>query len=653
MNAEQSTPPSKRKADRTPKVETSGTGHELHVETMNTKALPIPHPSCFDHPRRCATARARRASLNLLTMPVEILAMILDEYHLMDLPLTLLMTACRTLNEVIKNTPRLWRRILISLDSMPPSLKAGSTMACATEKFLQTCIQRARNSPLEATLVVGRINESSPTPEFRRARFQMLMSRSSQISFLCLIINPDTPLHVIKDSFHGLFNDSTAFPALESLMITSALPIPGLFEVFHPLLDQLERTTVKLRSLYLGNMTRDFILAAREYKIWRKLRKITIKGNSRPFHVTIFEGCEHLEHLDISNKLLGHPSYALEPPNRGGPLGILDPDDMDVNEMEGCASETISQSRVSLRNLRSLRVGEIAMSGLQELHMPKLRHLVIQSALPNEGHLPHLPEHSISLPSLQVLHAVTSHSEINAISAPELHTLCLKVTALKRADADSIVSSIFHGGEGIWTPINLELHAPIHDKQYEEIYRRLPQIETLKVTLTKQPSDTFYKAIKKRGILPNLLRLVVKLEDDLLWSNSASTAPQMRTVRHLLDGGRAPMSIHNLHSREDLPSSFTTQGVTLPWSNTSRSRERNLPPISFSNSGYTSTFLPLSERVRPAMVEVVRVRTTQQLPFAFFSCHYAAENLTEIYAENNICHICRQNANPSTSSRRP
>ncbi|CCA72105.1 hypothetical protein PIIN_06041 [Serendipita indica DSM 11827] len=590
-------------------------------------------------------------------MPVEILAMILDEYHLMDLPLTLLMTVCRALNEVIKNTPRLWRRILISLDSMPPSLKAGSTMACATEKFLQTCIQRAHNSPLEATFVVGRIDESSPTPEFRRARFHMLMSRSSQISFLCLIINPDTPLHIIKNSFHGLFNDSTAFPALESLMIASAFPVPGLLEVFHPLLDQLERTTVKLRSVYFENVTREFILAAREYRFWRKLRRVTIKGEYSPIHVTAFEGCDDLEFLSISSELLVHPSCALNPPLRGGPLGIPEFSEMEVDAGSKCESQylpvhpepkvplTVPDSskmevdagsgyegqylpvhperKVPLTKVQWLRVGAIAMSGLQELQIPNVKFLVIQSALPDSARQEPVPAHSIRLPNLQVFHVAASHSEITAISAPELHTLCLQVSVLKRADADRVVSSIFHGGEGMWTPKTLSINAPIHDKHYETLYRRLPDLETLTVTLADKPSETFYKTLKKRGILPHLLRLTLDfyaLPTPTSANGASTSTPQMRTVRYgpLTEGELALSGSYKLWRGGGGAMSTLLGGKSAPH--------------------------PLSEQVRPAMREVARVRSNQRLEFALLACKYGAEHLEEIYAEKNICNTCRKSA---------
>ncbi|CAG7851896.1 SubName: Full=Uncharacterized protein {ECO:0000313/EMBL:CCA72101.1} [Serendipita indica DSM 11827] len=568
----------------------------------------------------------RRVILTLLALPVEILAIILDEYHLMDLPLTLLMTVCRTMNEVIKTTPRLWRRILISLDSMPPSLKAGSTMACATEKFLQTCIQRARNSPLEATFVVGRIDESSPTPEFRRERFRMLMSRSSQISFLCLIINPDTPLQVIKESFHGLFDDPTAFPALESLMIASAFPVPGLLEVFHPLLDQLERTTVKLRSVYFENVTREFILAAREYRFWRKLRRVTIKGEYSPIHITTFEGCDDLEFLSISSELLVHPSCALNPPLRGGPLGISDSNEMEVEAASGCESQYLPvhpERKVPLTKVQWLRVGAIAMSGLQELQIPNVKFLVIQSALPDSARQTPVPAHSIRLPNLQVFHVAASHSEIIAISAPELHTLCLQVSVLKRADADRVVSSIFHGDEGMWTPKTLSINAPIHDKHYETLYRRLPDLETLTVTLGDKPSETFYKTLKKRGILPHLLRLTLDfyaLPTPTPANGASTSTPQMRTVRYgPLTEGELALSGSYKFWRGGGGTVSTLLG------------SKPTPPL-------------LSEQVRPAMRDVARVRANQHLEFALLACKYGAEQLEEIYAENNICNACRKSA---------
>ncbi len=57
----------------------------------------------------------------------------------------------------------------------------------------------------------------------------------------------------------------------------------------------------------------------------------------------------------------------------------------------------------------------------------------------------------------------------------------------------------------------------------------------------------------------------------------------------------------------------------------------------------------LSDQVRPAMRELARVRAAQGLEFALLICRYHAENLEEVYAEKNICNVCR--TNPHSSGR--
>jgi hypothetical protein len=166
---------------------------------------------------------------------------------------------------------------------MPASLKTGSTMACQTEKFLER--QLAGNTQLEATLVIGQINTESPDPYSRAKRYRMLLKHSNRISFLCIIINPGTPLNVVIDSFEEIFIDG--FELLESLMIVSAVPLLGLLPAFQGLLRQIELTSTKIGSLYFENLQKDFIMAAQAFRFWRSLRRVTLKGRVNINHCTL------------------------------------------------------------------------------------------------------------------------------------------------------------------------------------------------------------------------------------------------------------------------------------------------------------------------------------------------------------------------------
>ncbi|CAG7851897.1 SubName: Full=Uncharacterized protein {ECO:0000313/EMBL:CCA72102.1} [Serendipita indica DSM 11827] len=638
----------KPKVDGAQNAEAAKSGSELQVHSTSTGVSGIQKTSQPEtqkpvHIAKTAQSTAQGATrmLHLLSLPVEILAMILEEYHMMDLPLSILMLVCRAMNKHVKNTPRLWRRILLSCDTTTPSdLQTGSTIVCTTQSRFETCVKRARTSPLEATFVVESVEESSPTLEFMVDTFQILMSHSQHISLLRIIINPDTPLQVIKESFHGLFDDSTSFPALESLMIASAFPVPGLLDVFHPLLDQLERTTVKLRSVYFEN-----------YKFWRKLRRVTIKGEYSPIHVTAFEGCDDLEFLSISSELLVHSSSALAPPLRHGPLGIRDSNETDFDPTDECKSEYLPvhpKRKVPLTQVQWLRVGAIAMSGLQELQISNVKFLVIRSALPDSAHQAPVPAHSIPLPNLEVFHVGASHSDIIAISAPHMHTLHLEISDLKRAEADRVVSRIFHGKEGMWVPKTLSIDGYIHDKQYAPLYRKLPQIETLTIILGEKPHNTFYKALEKRGMLPNLRHLTIDFDtplfttrpgwyvDDFPWM---SNGPQTRIIRYPLASDTT--------SPEPAQATDTMSNWMTIGTNPLESEEDG-------RGGRRRKFPSMSEQVGPLLHTTALVRANQGLPFASLRCLYRGEYLEVIYVEKNICKNCRKIMdanNPSKPSK--
>lgn len=438
-------------------------------------------------------------------MPSELIGMILDELHRQDCPMTPVMLSCRTLYDIISSTPKLWRRILISVDSMPLSLKTGSTMACQTEEFLEKVLQLAGNTQLEATLVIGQINTQSPEPYIRAKRYRMLLKYSKRISFLCIIINPGTPLDVVISSFQEIFTDG--FESLESLMIASAVPLSGLLPAFQGLLNQIESTSTKLGSLYFENLQKDFIMAARAFKFWRSLRRVTLKGEYQPLHATVYEGCEKLDFLSFTGELLVTADEALPPLS----ANALEPTNADSTATISPSSRLNSLNddpnrQVELPKVQWLRLGAITMNGLSLLRIPHIRFLVIQTALRDHAFVTP-PLHSVIFPELEVLHIAAVHTDIGCIVAPNLQTLCLQIQALKRHDANHIIMTLFDNHDLMWRPRNLSISAPVHDKHLVSVLKRLPGVESLTLTLQDMPKNTLFAALRRHRVLPKLQSL--------------------------------------------------------------------------------------------------------------------------------------------------
>ncbi|CCA72100.1 hypothetical protein PIIN_06036 [Serendipita indica DSM 11827] len=426
-------------------------------------------------------------------LSLEILLMILDECHQSNHSLMQLKLTSKWVNAVIMNTPRFWRRVLVSVDHIPPSVKQGGNVACGTENILKTCIERARNSPLEATFVVGPIDESSPTPEVRRARFGMLMSHSSQITLLCIIIKPGTPIHVIKESFRGLFNDSTVFPALDSLIIASAYPFLGLLEDFRALLARLEQTSHKLRSVEFDNVGERLIHNASISTFWRKLHRIILQGEHLRLCATIFNGCKDLKELFVSGEVHLLPKGPIAPIHGNRHNAI-------ANVAECSAAH---ESR-----LQSLCIGAVTMKSLQVFSFEGLKELTIGCTI--DGNTEAIPNrHSMNLPRLKVLRIASLHSQIIAISAPVLHTLCLQVH--RSTNADAVVMQIFHGEKDMWKPKVISLNLAASYDVYEHVFTVIEDIETLRVALYSRPSEVFYRTFWNCRLLKKLFHLEIKL----------------------------------------------------------------------------------------------------------------------------------------------
>jgi hypothetical protein len=86
----------------------------------------------------------------------------------------------------------------------------------------------------------------------------------------------------LKDVFHG------SLPSLESLMIASAQAIGNLYEPLSALMDIIEESSKKLKSLYLENVNKDFILRASTQSFWTRLIRITIRNEFNSLDVSLF-----------------------------------------------------------------------------------------------------------------------------------------------------------------------------------------------------------------------------------------------------------------------------------------------------------------------------------------------------------------------------
>jgi hypothetical protein len=78
----------------------------------------------------------------------------------------------------------------------------------------------------------------------RAERYKIILEKSSQITFLCVIINPGTELSEVIESFCYVF--TSGFESLESLIIASAFPLSGLINTFGGLPHWISATSTKL-----------------------------------------------------------------------------------------------------------------------------------------------------------------------------------------------------------------------------------------------------------------------------------------------------------------------------------------------------------------------------------------------------------------------
>jgi hypothetical protein len=278
------------------------------------------------------------------------------------------------------------------------------------------------------------------------------------VTFLCLILNPHMTLE-------GVFN--AEFPALESLMIASAVKSPHLSDALDPLLRRISASSKRLRSIYLENIDKPFIIAASNLAFWSKLRQITIRGHLEPVDIRAFSICSNLEFLSYSSELM---------------ITSQDAQGMSVTEFPF---------------LKWFRVNAISMHTLERMNIPQVHTISIDTVLSNYPY-PHPAPHTVAYPTLKVLHIATVNTTPACISAPQLETLCLSIPTIKRADAGYVLNAIFDGGPGM-QPKHLTLNAPVHDEQLTAMLNKLPNLLSLQLDEQTALTNNFFGAMTRKA----------------------------------------------------------------------------------------------------------------------------------------------------------
>lgn len=416
-------------------------------------------------------------------LPPEILSMIFECYVRIDGPVSLLTQINQRWRCISITTQSLWRRLLLSADAIPPSLRAGSVHACGDKESAEQVLQRSGVGKLEVTMVLGPQAPTSPSPEKRAELFRTVNSNAfGRITFLCIIINPQMNLDLVTQSLKGVFNDP--LPSLESMMIASAYAIGNLYHPLKPLLDMIDRSSFNLRSVYLENVNRDFILKSSTSQWWTRLTRLTIRNETDPVDASLFALCSQLEFLSFSGEL----AYG---------------------------ATNLNQS-IDFPALQWLRLGVVSMGTLHRLKLPKLHSMVIHTVQGNYPN-PAPPPHSLLLGELKIFHVATVNSTVACIDAPKLETLCLGIPTLKSSDADQILKTIFDGHEKMMKPKHLTLTAPVHDKHLINTLKLLPDLMSLQLDSQVPFSKTFFQAMtppksnraKKPALCPKLRCLVL------------------------------------------------------------------------------------------------------------------------------------------------
>jgi hypothetical protein len=237
----------------------------------------------------------------------------------------------------------------------------------------------------------------------------------------------------LDDAFRG------ELPCLESLMIASAQAIGNLYEPLITLMDIIEATSDKLKSLCLENVNKDFILRASTKKFWTRLVRITIRNEFDSLDASPFSLPPSLEFFSFSGELVAPPAPFT------------------------AHLESALKTRIEFPELKWLRVSLISMGTLARLNLPKLHTMAIDCVQGNYP-APAPPPGTLLLPALKALQIATVNPTIACIHAPILDTLCLSMSALKQADVDNVLKAVFHGGEGMMKPKYLTLCGSVHHR---------------------------------------------------------------------------------------------------------------------------------------------------------------------------------------------
>ncbi|KAG8820910.1 hypothetical protein FRC17_009987 [Serendipita sp. 399] len=493
------------------------------IDVVTSKQLQRVTGNPIDPFRPANLTRARPRAFE--RTPVELWSMIFEQYVLLDCRVAILLLVCKHWREIAEKTPRLWRRILLSADAIPPSLRAGSVHACGAIETVERIRDRAGASLLELTLVLGPNEESSPPPLARATLFKAVTHTVlHRVTFLCIIVNPRMSLKLMDESLQGVFAGS--LDALESLMIASAHPIGNLYDPLENVIKMIDATSLRLRSIYLENVNRDFITKISALDLWTRACRITIRNEFDAVDATTFERCTRLEFLSFSGEL----AYA------------------DANYGR----------KIDYSNLKWFKVGLISMGTLNKLRLDMLHSLVID-CIQTDYPLPSPAPHSIVIPELKVLHLATVSPTAAAMAAPKIETVCLNIPTLKSADADSVIKELLNGAEGMLKPKHLTITAPVHDKHLLNSLRHLPDLISLQLDHQVPFSKMFFremtpavslsksralfgrgKKTSKQPLLPKLRALVLDLHkismDNLQLDNVKSTIRTMINSRKNSEG---------------------------------------------------------------------------------------------------------------------
>lgn len=162
-------------------------------------------------------------------LPVELLSLIFELVVLADGSVAAIVLVCRSWWQIALYTSKLWTRVLVSADIIPPALKTGSSHACQTQLKLQTVLAASGNSLIELTYIVGPIQNESPTPQTRSELYHAVGPHLARASFVCIILNSGVKSEIVSDSFQNAFAGNLS--GLQSLMIASAYPVSGLLSL--------------------------------------------------------------------------------------------------------------------------------------------------------------------------------------------------------------------------------------------------------------------------------------------------------------------------------------------------------------------------------------------------------------------------------------